>query len=228
MNRSVSAFAIAVSLIAAGAAACRAEEKRSECHFLRPEAVVTSERSWFAMEILRPDGDPETLLAWNGELDEERGALLVTKIDFRTGRTSDALIQHREGDPWPPRGHTAFIGEEPVREQHPFVLTGMLRYDILGRTETKDVIRLSEGQFVTVKQKRFTGTRRMMFGNRPLLEQSFVNADRSMTEVDRDVLVEPDGDRIVCKCDDGLTIKTYIALFSRKKLEAEQASISKK
>lgn len=207
--------------------ACRAEASLGECRIMNPEAFVAVESLGAAMEILRPQGAPDILVYWGGELGEENTELTVTEIDFRTGRTRAAVIHHGRSDPWPPPGYVAFIGDEPVGREHALVRSGRLRYELLGKTDTKDRPRFSEGQPMMEKRQFFTGARRMMYGTRPLLEQSFVNSEY-MSPIERDAAIEPDGDRIVCKCVDGKTFQTRVALFSRKKLEAEQASIGKK
>lgn len=220
MNRSVAFLAAAVTAIST--AACAQEHHRSDCRFLRPQMLMKLEGHLAALEVHRRNSDPDALFILDyTDLNEEKTQVGATKIELPSRKMSREYLPYDgTGRSWPPRGYTPFVSGEAPAEQHPLIRSHKLRYEYLGRTGTRRFPVYSEGTWSIGKEERFTGTRRLIYGTRPLLEQDFVNA-AYMGDLHDTVQIEPDGDRLVCMCYDGRA-GSWIAIFSMKKLEAEQ------
>ena len=133
-------------------------------------------------------------------------------------------MQYNSDATRPDEGYT-FFERGSTSLKHALFASKTIRYEYLGRTVgLRFPNRNYDGRWAIASEKKFTGTRRLMYGNRPLLQQEFSGWTFMDDGVERAVSIEPDGDRIVCACYDAKG--TWLALFSKSKLEAENKKMS--
>ena len=206
------AFAI---LVALAVVRCQPEVAIGECRFSGAERVVTLGNRIVSLDTpVARAGEPsnEVLLLTGGASETQRDVL---RLDLTTGALSNATMPYDgSGRSWPHPGYTMFAGSilSPV---HPLVQRGLIRAVFEGRTFTRKRLAVSDGKFTTIDEPLFTGTRKVLAGRRVMVEQRLKNypaGDQALEGVH----IEPDGDRIVCLCND--STGTHAAMFSQAKL----------
>lgn len=213
--RQLFAFASFVTVMLSSAT-CAQEGGLGDCRFIKAEAEVELGYRMAPLVVLRSDGDPDVLLFLDGENSEDGTKMSATRVELRTDRKNKEWLPAEQS----PRGYTAFQGGEFSHDSISMITSGKLHFEYLGTSGTRQFPQWREGKWTLDKEKVFTGTRRTMYGTRPLLEQEFRKFEL-FGDVGDDVQIEADGDRIVCLCRQKGTLQR-IGIFSKKKLDAEQ------
>jgi len=207
---------VAVTLLIAD---CSREYRFGRCIFERPDKLINlkTREPRPLLLIARKNADRNALLFLTDPDDEHRriGAI---RIDLRTGlQSADSMTYDADGRT-PSAGYVQF---KSAYSSHPLFATNTIRFAYTGRTgKIWYPERSIDGRWSIESDERFTGTRRIMFGNRVLVNQAVTNFTPKMP-VDWYVAIEPDGDRVVCLCED---TDVWLGIFSRKKLESAQGS----
>ena len=218
MTRRISRI-LAVCLFAMPPIACRGEASRGECQFNGPLKVVQLPAKYYeGLNIARRDSEPETLLYLTGGLSEDNKTQEVMRVFTGTRQFELEWIPYEAE----PTGYKRFASEYP---SHPLIQNNKIRFEYLGE-KSQVVVPMSDidGRLRFENRAHFTGTRRLMYGNRPLLEQDLTNW-ANLLRVAKFVQIEPDGDRIILFCSDKGGAK--LAVFSRSQLDRDQEAEEK-
>jgi hypothetical protein len=202
-----------VCLFALTPIACRGEAIRGDCRFHEPLKVVQLPAKYYeGLNIARRDAEPETLLYLTGGLSEDKKTQEVMRVFTGTRQFELEWIPYETE----PAGYKRFASEDPT---HPLMQNSKIRFEYLGE-KSQVVVPISDidGRLSIENRDHFTGTRRLMYGSRPLLEQDLTNWT-NLLRVAKFVQIEPDGDRIVLFCSDRSGAK--LAVFSRSQLDRE-------
>ena len=199
--------------------ACLGETSRGECRFQEPSQVVKLPAiSYVGLDIARRDSEPEGLLYATGQLSEDNKTQEVMRVFTSTRPFELEWIPYEKE----PIGYKWFA-DSP---RHPLIKSGKIRFEYLGeKSQVVHPMTDIDGRLRFENRDHFTGTRRLMYGNRPLLEQDLTNWTE-LVGVATFVQIEPDGDRIVLFCSDKGGAK--LAVFSRSQLDRDQNAEEKK
>lgn len=198
--------------VVGSATSCLGEQQNGPCQFRDPQSVVRLEDIAFrVLTVLRHRDDDRFLLIMDRIQTAGRDQIAFKKVDLTTGAITNDVIPHKENTAWPPEGYVGF--QSPPQKQ-------AIHYEYLGKTVALPFLQFEEKRRVSVdREKVFTGTRRIMYGTRPLVEQNFVKR-REGDDVENEVAVDPVGDRLVCLCVDMRA--AWFGVFSKKKIDAQQ------
>ena len=219
MTRRISAVMAAFILMLA-AVACRGEAMSGECRFVQPSQLTKLPSfSHEGVHIARRDSEPEMLLYATGRLSSDDKTQEVMRIFTKTGEFEREWIPYEAE----PVGYKWFASQYPT---HPLIKSNKIRFQYLGQ-KSEVVVPTSDidGRLRFENRSHFTGTRRLMYGSRPLLEQDLTNWT-DLVSVGIFVQIEPDGDRIVLTCTDARA--TWLAVFSRSELDRDQTVMEKR
>jgi hypothetical protein len=212
MTRRMSGIFI-VCLFTLAPVACLGETSRGECRFHQPSQVVKLPAEYYqGLDIARRDSEPEMLLYATSRLSDDNKTQEVMRVFTGTRQFDREWIPYEAE----PAGYTWFA-DSPY---HPLIKSGKIHFEYLGE-KSQIVVPMSDidGRLRFENRDHFTGTRRLMYGTRPLLEQDLTNWTQ-IVGVSTFVQLEPDGDRIVLFCSDKGGAK--LAVFSRSQLDRDQ------
>jgi hypothetical protein len=209
-----------VCLFALTPIACRGEAIRDDCRFHQPLQVVQLPAKYYeGLNIARRDAEPETLLYLTGGLSEDNKTQEAMRV-FTGSRQFELEWIPYELEPV---GYKRFASEYPA---HALIQTSKIHFEYLGeKSQVITPISDIDGRLRFENREHFTGTRRLMYGSHPLLEQNLTNWT-NLLRVAKFVQIEPDGDRIVLFCSDATGAK--LAVFSRSQLDRDQNAEEKK
>ncbi len=198
--------------------ACTSEARLGPCRFLQADVTVKLEEDLMFLDVVKHATEQDAIYVLDyGDVDHAARTMSAARIDARTGQMTKASLRIDDYN----RLIDDFKDFEPDRQfgkSYPMFRTGFLRYDYVGRRwRHKFFQRSLEGKWSIEDEPRFTGTRRLLYGTRLLLEQEIVDG-RELGEAYEHVQIEPNGDRIVAMCSE--PAYTWIGVFSRSKLDA--------
>ena len=180
----------------------------SDCRFVNPallariESRARVENPWFMWK-----GNDRTRLILQHRFDHE-GVADGWEIDLRSGAVTPHTIPYVVNtDPEVPAPeYVEWVGLSYDRVLHPLIVSKTLRTEFTGEPERHWRPRLSLFRFNRpsvrdVSYRTRTGTWRVMFGARPLLERTYKNS-RLYPSVDEHARIDPEGDLLACLCAD--------------------------
>lgn len=207
---------------------CR-EMQRGECHFYAPTRLIKLDVFEDLPRLVSRHSDPNALILITGISEPRTAPRAALRIDVISGRqTIDKVPAADQSGRQPnPPGYTSFILDPGLIQDpsaHSLVRSGTLRVDFRGRNLPNPAIVVPEEMardksLKLGRRNNYTGTFSVMFGQRKLFEQELVNYDY-IPNLKKFVAIEPDGDRLVCLCNDDRG--SWLAVFHRSTLVAEQ------
>jgi len=217
MNRHQQLWLVVLLIMLAGG--CSRRSRFGQCVFKAPDKLIKLDipAPPGVIEIAKRHGDRDALLFLTDAHDEQH-RIDAIRIDLRTGRQSADSMTYDADGRTPSPGYVQFHSAFSL---DPLFVTKTIRFAYAGRTgKIFYPARSMEGRWSIESDERFSGTRKIMLGDRVLVEQAIGNYTPHMP-IDSYVAIEPDGDRVVCLCSD---TDNWLGIFSRKKLQSAQGN----
>lgn len=224
MRRLIGSVLMTAAMMLAG---CSREMQRGECRFHDPDRLLVinpQNRITDHLSLARRVGEPNALYLMTGPASMDGTVANAIRIDVVTGAETEETISgiSQTGGGMPP-GWVLFLSDEPISSTAPpLIRRRVLRVDFKGTKTTSPAIGryFGDSRARVFRKELFTGTRRIVFGQKVLVEQDLTRYDH-IPGIIHQAAIEPDGDRIACLCVD---TATRIGIFTRSRLEAAPQS----